>query len=106
MPFYGFKCAIHGEFEIFQSIHAVHIANCPQCKRVSERVFYPLALHGDLPSKDPRPGKTRGELLDNMAKEGFYNKEWREQDESEVKQWTDAGVKEKPFFGWTPALGT
>ncbi len=32
---------------------------------------------GNLFKKDKRMGKTRGELLDNIAIEGFGSKDWR-----------------------------
>ena len=104
MPIYAFECTEHGEFEVFQRMNDSHTAKCA-CGKKATRVFYPIPAHGDLPNKDPRPGKTRAELFDNLAKEGLYSKEWREQDEPTNKQWTDAGVKEKLVVGWTPALG-
>ena len=104
MPIYIFTCKKHGQFDVWQGIHDDHGAKC-WCGLNAKRVFTPLALHGDLPSKDKRIGKTRGELFDNLAKEGMYDKGWRERDEHSNKEWTDAGVKEKPFFGWTPELG-
>ena len=105
MPIYAFECTEHGEFEVFQRMNDSHTAKCT-CGKKATRVFYPVRAIGDLPNKDPRPGKTRGELFDNLAKEGLYNKEWREDDEPINKQWHDAGVKEKLALGWTPALGT
>jgi hypothetical protein len=45
------------------------------------------------------------QLFDNLAKEDMGNKEWRAADEETNKRFTDAGIKEKPFFGWTPELG-
>jgi putative FmdB family regulatory protein len=105
MPIYEFRCERHGIFNVWQKIHEPHAAKC-RCGIEGQRVFTPLPLHGDLPSKDQRIGKTRGELFDNLAKEGMYDKGWRERDEHSNKAWTDAGVKEKPFFGWTPSLGT
>jgi putative FmdB family regulatory protein len=98
MPIYPYRCEKHGEFDVYQRVDEPHVAKC-QCGSDASRVFYPLALHGDLPSKDFRPGKTRAELFDNLAKEGMANKEWREADEPTNKRFTDAGVKEKPFFG-------
>ena len=104
MPIYAFKCEKHGEFEVFQGMNDSHTAKCG-CGKKATRVFYPIPAIGDLPNKDPRPGKTRAELFDNLAKEGLYNKEWREMDESTNKNWTDAGFKEKISVGWTPTLG-
>ncbi len=105
MPIYGFRCDEHGEFELIQRMVDDHIAICPQCKRMAIRIFYPAAIHGNLPGRDLRPGKTRGEMFDNMAKEGFHDKNWREQDEYEQKRARDAGIKYKPMVGWTPKLG-
>jgi putative FmdB family regulatory protein len=105
MPIYGFNCDKHGEFENWQGIKEEHIAICPKCKNVCKQILFPLPLHGDLPSKPVCLGKTRAELFDNMAKEGMGNKEWRAGDEPTNKRFTDAGIKEKPFFGWTPELG-
>lgn len=103
MPIYSFSCRQHGVFDVWQGINEVHKAKC-SCGLTAARVFTPLALHGDLPSKDFRIGKTRAELFDNLAKEGLANKEWREADEPTNKRWTDAGVKEKPFVGWTKSI--
>jgi len=103
MPIYAFHCKEHGEFDVFQRMNDDHVAKCA-CGKNARRVFYPISVVGPLPSKDPRPGKTRGELFDNLAKEGLYSKDWREQDESTNKAWTDAGVKEKLVVGWTSAL--
>ena len=105
MPIYGYKCKEHGVIDVWQKMNDEHIAKCSYCGKKMDRVFYPIPAHGDLPTKDTRPGKTRGELLDNMAKEGFYNKDWREVDEVGKKQYTDAGWREKPMVGWTPELG-
>jgi len=104
MPIYGYSCREHGEFEIFQNINDIHEAHC-SCGLKANRVFYPIPAHGDLPSTDKRIGKTRGELFDNLASEGLYYKDWRKDDEPEVKRFTDAGIKEKPMVGWTPSLG-
>jgi putative FmdB family regulatory protein len=104
MPTYGFNCQKHGEFEVWQRITAKHIAPCPKCGREGKQILYPLPLHGDLPSKDPRPGKTRAELFDNLSKEGMANKDWRAADEDTNKRFTDAGIKEKLVVGWTSAL--
>lgn len=106
MPIYGYNCKEHGEFEVWQKIHDKHVATCPKCAKAAERVFCPLALHGDLPSKPNILGKTRGELFDNMASEGFHDKNWREKDEVGIKQYTDKGWRQKVSVGWTPALGT
>jgi len=104
MPVYAFHCEKHGEFDVFQRMNDTHEAKC-SCGMDARRVFYPTVVVGPLSSKDPRPGKTRAELFDNLAKEGLYDKEWREKDEWNNKQWTDAGVKEKLVVGWTSALG-
>lgn len=103
MPIYVFECEDHGEFEVFQRMNDSHTAKCT-CGKKATRIFYPAPVIGPMPGKDPRPGKTRAELFDNLAKEGLYSKEWREQDEPTNKAWTDAGVKEKLVLGWTPAL--
>jgi putative FmdB family regulatory protein len=105
MPIYQYNCSKHGSFDEWQNINAEHKCQCPQCGLIADRVFTPLPLHGDLPSKDFRIGKTRAELFDNLAKEDMGNKEWRAADEETNKRFTDAGIKEKPFFGWTPELG-
>ena len=105
MPMYGFSCEKHGEFEVFQRMNDTHTARC-ECGKKARRVFYPTPSYGDLPNRDLRPGKTRAELFDNLSKEGLYDKEWREKDEFNNKQWTDAGFKEKPSLGWTSALET
>jgi len=97
MPIYAYTCKKHGEFDVWQKINDEHQADCPQCGRAGDRVFYPLALHGDLPSKDKRMGKTRAELFDNLAKEGLGNKEWRQSDEYTTKEARDFGIKEKPM---------
>jgi len=104
MPIYTYNCKKHGDFDVWQNINDEHTAKC-SCGKESKRVFTPLPLHGDLPSKDKRIGKTRAELFDNLASEGMYDKGWRERDEPINKQWTDAGVHEKPRVGWTASLG-
>ena len=104
MPIYAFECGKHGRFDAWQSIHEDHSSARCTCGAKGTRVFTPLAFVGDLPSKDPRPGKTRAELFDNLAKEGLYNKEWRAQDEDTNRNWHDAGVKEKVKVGWTKSL--
>lgn len=104
MPIYTFICKEHGKFDVWQKINDEHISDCCYCGGQTERVFTPCALHGDLPSKDKRIGKTRAELFDNLAAEGMYDKGWRERDEPINKQWTDAGVHEKPFVGWDKKL--
>jgi len=103
MPLYDYECSEHGVFEVFQRMNDEHAATCV-CGKTATRVFCSVPVHGDLPNKDQRPGKTRAELFDNLAKEGLYSKEWREKDEPNNKQWTDAGFKEKLVMGWTPAL--
>jgi putative FmdB family regulatory protein len=105
MLIYGYKCKKHGKFDVWQKINDKHIAECSYCGKRAERVFTPLSLHGDLPSKDKRIGKTRGELFDNLASEGMYDKNWREPNEVSEKKFTDAGFHEKPMVGWTPSLG-
>jgi len=104
MPRYAFSCNRHGEFDVYQGMDDSHVANC-SCGAKAVRVFYPVPTTGPMPHKDPRPGKTRAELFDNLSREGLYSKNWREADEPNNKQWTDAGFKEKLVVGWTPALG-
>lgn len=104
MPIYAFECPIHGEFELWQKMQEPHVkAKCP-CGKMGGRIFYPIPAYGNLPNKDPRPGKTRAELFDNLAKEGFMKKEWRADDEPINRSWTDAGVKEKLVLGWRKSL--
>lgn len=38
---YIFKCSIHGQFEVKQSIHDEHKATCPQCGQAAQRVYTP-----------------------------------------------------------------
>jgi putative FmdB family regulatory protein len=106
MPIYSFKCKKHGEFDVWQKINDEHIAKCSYCGKKADRVFYPLPLHGDLPSKPCNIGKTRNELFDNLAGDGFAAKDWRQSDEYTTKESRDNGFIEKPMVGWTPALGT
>lgn len=77
MPVYAFTCKAHGEFDVWQGIHESHIARCSVCRKNARRVFYPTAIQGNLTKKDRRMGKTRNELFDNLATEGFANKNWR-----------------------------
>jgi len=105
MAIYAFRCPKHGEFEVWQKMNDEHIGVCPKCKKLAERVFYPLPLHGDLPSKDKRMGKTRAELFDNLAKEGQAAKDWRVSDEYLDKENRDNGYIEKPMVGWSSSLG-
>ena len=103
MPAYTFSCEKHGPFSVCLRMNEEHKANCPECGKEGMRIFHPPALHGDLPSKDRRMGKTRAELLDNVAKEGFGSKEWRVADQDANKRWRDAGVKEVEQVGWEPS---
>jgi putative FmdB family regulatory protein len=105
MPIYGYCCEKHGSFDVWQNMNDEHTAVCSYCGKKADRVFYPIPAHGDLPTKPVTLGKTRGELLDNMATEGFYSKGWRATDEVGKKQYTDKGWREKPMVGWTPELG-
>lgn len=80
MQLYAYECVEHGEFEEFRSMSERNSARCPECGKPSRRVYYPLSLQGDLPTKDRRIGKTRKELFDNLAAEGFASKDWMESD--------------------------
>lgn len=104
MLIYAFKCMHHGEFEVWQELHASHGASCPVCHRPAGRIFSSTSASGDLPNKDRRMGKTRAELLDNLAVEGMGNKDWRASYELEDKRVRDVGYKVKPMVGWTSAL--
>jgi putative FmdB family regulatory protein len=105
MPIYQYKCKEHGLFDEWQNINAEHTCKCHQCDKKADRVFTPLPLHGDLPSKPCNIGKTRAEVFDNLAGDGLAAKDWRQSDEYSNKEWRDAGIKEKPMVGWTPELG-
>lgn len=86
MPLYGYECKKHGEFEAMKTMDTRHFADCPECGFSSKQLFYPLSLQGDLPTKDRRIGKTRKELFDNLAAEGFANKNWQESDGLAVEE--------------------
>jgi putative FmdB family regulatory protein len=105
MPIYQYRCNEHGLFDEWQKMNDKHTAICPQCHKIANRIFTPIPAHGDLPSKPCNIGKTRAELFDNLAGDGFATKDWRQSDEYSNKEWTDAGVHEKPRVGWTPELG-
>ena len=81
MSSYDFKCAEHGMFEVIQSMNDSHVATCPACGKVADRIFYPITFKGDLPYGKPKLGQTRNELFDNLQKEGFAHKDWRKSDE-------------------------
>ncbi len=76
MAVYEYRCHAHGIFEIFQGMHERHEATCPQCGAAMNRVFTPPAVK----CGNAKLGNNRVELFDNLASEGFANKEWREHD--------------------------
>lgn len=49
------------------------ISFCPICGKAGKKILSPLLIKGT----DKRMGKTRGELLDNIAADGFGSKDWR-----------------------------
>jgi len=76
MPIYQYKCNEHGTFEIFQRMTDIHETVCPVCNKDAVRIYQPHYVK----CGNAQIGKTRMELFDNMASEGFASKDWREHD--------------------------
>ncbi len=76
MPLYSYKCEEHDIFDVLQGMNDKHEALCPICLEKAIRIYYP----SQLKCTNSKMGKTRMELFDNMAKDGFASKEWREHD--------------------------
>lgn len=89
--FYSFKCEQHGMFEVYQKMNDEHIAYCPTCRKKAVRIYLPLGLGGDLPTKKFSLGKTREELFCNLGKEGLEERDmWKhekhEREEAIIKK--------------------
>ena len=54
----------------------VHEAICPICSKPMKRIFLPSYVK----TEDASMGKTRDELIDNLALEGKVIKDWRHED--------------------------
>lgn len=76
MPLYSYKCNKHGSVDVFQGMNDKHEAVCPTCSLKMKRIFVPLSIK----CGNATLGNTRDTLFDNLASEGFANKEWREHD--------------------------
>ncbi len=72
---YLFRCNVHGNIDIIQDMNDAHEANCPTCGNKMRRIYTPHYI-----PTHPTRGRTRPELFDNMAQDGFMSKEWRATD--------------------------
>ncbi len=72
---YLFRCNSHGNFDVMQDMDDKHEANCPECGEPMRRIY----TASYLPTH-PTRGKTRGELFDNLAKDGLAPKDWQAND--------------------------
>lgn len=46
---YQYRCPEHGTFEVEQSIHEEHKANCPKCGKWGRRVYFGFSSYHDNP---------------------------------------------------------
>jgi len=117
LPTYGYRCANHHEFEIFQSMSDDAIASCPECGERARRLFYPTGIvfkgngfyKTDSRAKtDPGAGAGSGEAVESKAASGEKSPE-KSGDKGAEK--SDSGGKtqapSKPSSGdSTPGKGT
>ncbi len=76
MPFYTYRCKKHGDFDLLQGMNDKHETLCPTCSKKTERLYFPSFLKcGNAPM-----GTNREELFNNLAQDGFANKEWKQHD--------------------------
>jgi len=71
-----YRCGKHGVHEVVQGMDDAHRALCPACGSPMQRVFTAPAVK----CGSAKMGNTREELFDNLAKEGFAGKDWRQAD--------------------------
>lgn len=77
MPIYTFCCDEHGDQDVFQNMNDKHVAFCNICNKKMKRIYYPSHIKC---GNNVSMGKTRMELFDNLASEGFAHNDWREND--------------------------
>ncbi len=76
MPFYTYHCDDHGDEDILQGMNDVHEAICSICSKKMMRIFTPAFVK----CGNAKMGNTRQELFDNLAQDGFANKDWKQHD--------------------------
>jgi len=74
MPLYTYECLEHGQFDEILSIENGVVAPCPQCHKTAKKILSPVRIV----SRGTKMGQTRGELFQNLGKEGWAgNDMWK-----------------------------